>query len=235
MEKAPRPSGRTRLTEWVVQSASFTRLLALLAVGLVLLPVLLDRPLASRSISVAISLTLVGLVARATSRRWLIAATLALAVVHEIGRLVDRPDMIAITAAGMISTCVFLGLTAGMISLTVWRMQEVTTDTVLGGVAVYLILGYVWGVAYSIVEFLAPGSFVFNIAAVAARAQAEPLSPALIYYSYVTLTTLGYGDIIPATSIASGLAAIEAVTGQLFIAVLIARVVGLYIAQRGDS
>jgi hypothetical protein len=235
MEKAPRPSSRTRLAEWVVRSASFTRLLALLAVGLVLLPVLLDHPLANRAVSIAISLTLVGLVVSATKSRLLIAVTVLLGLLNEVGRLVDQPDSLPLTVAGMVATCAFLGLASGVIIATVWREQEVTTDTILGGVAVYLMLGYVWGVGYSIVELVAPGSFVFNLASVGALAHAEPVSPPLIYYSYVTLTTLGYGDVIPATSISSGLAAMEAVTGQLFIAVLIARVVGLYIAQRTRS
>ena len=105
----------------------------------------------------------------------------------------------------------------------VLRTGDVTRDRLYGAVSVYLLLGVAWASVYAFVEALQPGSF----------AAANP-TPRIdfIYFSFVTLTTLGYGDITPVTDRAHSLALLEAVTGVLYIAVLIARLVSLY---RPDS
>ena len=59
--------------------------------------------------------------------------------------------------------------------------------------------------------------------------------PRLYYFSFVTMTTLGYGDMAPLTRAAEGLSTMTAVTGQLFLAILIGRIVGMYISQRNDD
>ena len=87
----------------------------------------------------------------------------------------------------------------------------------------YLLIGLFFGLAYSVLEKVAPGSF-----ALAGQPLAGDLREAgAIYFSFVTLATLGYGDIVPLTATARGLAVIEAIGGQLYIAVLVARLVSL--------
>jgi len=100
----------------------------------------------------------------------------------------------------------------------------VTRDTLFGALAVYLLIGVTTTVLYEIIEVTAPGSFT-NI---------QGLSPSqlyaeLNYFSLVTLTTLGYGDIAPVAPIARTLAATEAIVGQFFVAA----VVGLLISRGG--
>ncbi len=134
----------------------------------------------------------------------------------------------------------FLAFTAGAILLNVLRPTRVTGDIVNGAVCVYMLVGLAWAFLFSLLEVLQPGSF--NLP----ELSADPLGPAslevrrlsvFMYYSLVTLTTLGYGDITPVTPLARNLAAFEAVMGQLYIAILVARLVGLHIvhAVRDDD
>jgi len=82
-----------------------------------------------------------------------------------------------------------------------------------------------WAFVYSVLESIHPGSFATG------EGQIEGGRRLYIYYSFVTITTLGYGDITPTTDLASTFSFLEAVIGQLYLAVLIARLVGVHIAQ----
>ena len=134
----------------------------------------------------------------------------------------------------------FLAFTAGAILLNVLRPTRVTGDIVNGAVCVYMLIGLAWAFLFSLLEVLQPGSFDLP------ELSADPIDLAameirrlsvFMYYSLVTLTTLGYGDITPVTPLARNLAAFEAVMGQLYIAILVARLVGLHIvhARRDDD
>ena len=87
----------------------------------------------------------------------------------------------------------------------------------------------VWCQLYLILEVLRPGSF--NIPAHWSTVASGDPAPALLYFSFTTLTTVGYGDITPQWAGAAGLAAAEAVVGQLYLAITIARLVGLHISR----
>ena len=91
-------------------------------------------------------------------------------------------------------------------------------------VCAYFLLGLVWSSIFSILEFLQPGSFD-----IPQSLHTESLS--FTYYSYVTLTTLGFGDITPLTAQARSLSILEAITGQMYLATLVARLVAINIVQ----
>jgi hypothetical protein len=106
---------------------------------------------------------------------------------------------------------------------------EASHNALLGAVSGYLLLGIIWSLLYATVETTTPRSFVM------ANRDAEeaPLDRgALSYYSFVTLSTVGYGDITPTTPLTRTLAWIEAVTGQFYLAVLVAGLVGFIVSQR---
>ena len=102
----------------------------------------------------------------------------------------------------------------------VFRSGPITSYRVQGAIAVYLLFGVGWAHAYHLTELLHPGSF---------NSTAGPLDSVVTwaYYSYVTLSTVGYGDITPVRPIARALSMGEALTGQLYLAVLIARLVAM--------
>lgn len=125
---------------------------------------------------------------------------------------------------------------AGLIFSTVFFLFILIVllhNIIYAAMSAYLLLGVAWSFFYALVENITPGAFDFGslIAHVESGAPHGELR-LFSYYSLVTLSTLGYGDITPVTPLARSLSAMEAVTGQLFIAVLPARLVGLHIAQK---
>jgi len=123
----------------------------------------------------------------------------------------------------------FLVVTAGIVLSYVMRGEEVTADKISGAVCVYLLIGVTWGLLFSAIERLQPGSFQPG-SAVDATSTGERL-PLFVYFSFVTLTTVGYGDVLPLSPLARSLAVVEAVLGQIYLATLIARLVGLHIVH----
>lgn len=104
-------------------------------------------------------------------------------------------------------------------------------DSLFGAVCAYLLIGVAWGTAYSLAEAARPGSFYADDETSAAIHDESLREPVLIYYSFITLTTVGYGDITPASSAARTLTWLEGMTGQFYIGVLVAALVGLRITQ----
>lgn len=145
-------------------------------------------------------------------------------------------DDIFITALTMVAFGLFFLLIAMVVLRHIMRVREVTTDTILGAICAYLLLGMVWTMVYALIETFLPGSFLRGGESIAGFANSpNPSISTFIYYSFVTLTTLGYGDITPNSSPAAALSSLEAVAGQLYLAILIARFVGLHIASAGRN
>lgn len=107
----------------------------------------------------------------------------------------------------------------------VFEQHDVTTDVIYGAIVVYLLIAMMWALIFSLVESLQPGSFTM------AQSQVQDSKFPFYYYSFVTITTLGYGDITPVTDIARSFAFLEAVIGQIYLVVLVARLVGINISQ----
>ena len=119
----------------------------------------------------------------------------------------------------------FIGYIIVLILRHIFRQDDINLETIYGAIVVYILLGLLWVSFYFLVEFLHPQSFSFP-AALTGDAR-----KVLYYFSFVTLTTLGYGDITPISGPARSLAMLEAIVGQMYIAVLIARLVGIHISQ----
>jgi hypothetical protein len=130
----------------------------------------------------------------------------------------------------------FLGFTVAVILQTIHEAKKVSSDSIVGAFSGYLLTGAAFGHVYCILEALTPGSFRGMEGLPGQLADREVGRSLLNYFSFVTLTTVGYGDITPATPTARALACLEAVTGQFYIAVVMAELIGLKIAQpRGDQ
>ena len=125
-----------------------------------------------------------------------------------------------------------------MILIDVLSEKKVTTDTIKGAVCVYLFMGLFWALAYSLCAFFDPN--VFHVTEgvdyeVAEMAFHRDGFSQTVYFSLVTLTTLGYGDITPHSPLVRSLAALEAVVGQIYLIVLVARLVGMHISITPES
>ncbi|HSC34977.1 MAG TPA: potassium channel family protein [Thermodesulfobacteriota bacterium] len=105
------------------------------------------------------------------------------------------------------------------------KTKEVTTDTLYGAVCVYLLLGIMWASIYGFLEYITPGA-VFKDSG--GDINTKLSTNELIYYSYTTLATIGYGDITSVTPVGRILSVLEAVFGQLYIAFLVARLISIY-------
>jgi hypothetical protein len=123
----------------------------------------------------------------------------------------------------------FQALVVGAILAHVFKSTRITRETIAGAICAYLLVGAMWAHVFSIVEILTPGSFAYTAIEAEATDGPEPIrdqTDRFTYFSFVTLTTLGYGDMTPLTRPARNLTALEAIFGQLYLAVLIARLVG---------
>jgi len=120
---------------------------------------------------------------------------------------------------------IFIGYIIVLILKHIFRQEDITLETIYGAIVVYIFIGLIWVLLYKIVEIIHPNSF--SLATVLAADSKKNL----YYFSFVTLTTLGYGDITPVSFPAKSIAMLEAIVGQMYIAVLIARLVGIHIAQ----
>ncbi|MBW4439543.1 MAG: potassium channel family protein [Pleurocapsa minor GSE-CHR-MK-17-07R] len=114
-----------------------------------------------------------------------------------------------------------LVLVITLLVLFIIESETVTREVLFAAIAIYFLLAALFTVMYGVIESLAPGSFV-------ASSGAEITWQRLNYFSLVTVSTLGYGDIVPTTSVTQSLSALEASIGTLYIAILIGRFVSLY-------
>jgi ion channel len=188
-----------------------------------------------RLFTVAILLAGVYAVSRRRRVFW-IGAAMALAALGIEAGVHAHPGP-ALVVANFALSMVFFFFLGSVILYAILDEANVTLDTILGGICVYLLLGIAWSVAYSFLEYVQPGSFLIggeHLPAAGLRADDFRLED-LIYFSFVTLTTVGFGDILPATNPARALAAAEAVVGSLYLAVFVARLVGLHMVHQGRS
>jgi voltage-gated potassium channel Kch len=127
--------------------------------------------------------------------------------------------------AAAFASCVFAVTIATFVTGRVFQEGPITVHRVIGSILVYVLIGIAFGEAARCVALLHPGAYASGSFARIDRAE-------LYYFSLVTLTTVGYGDITPVHPMARSLAALEALTGQLFPAILIARLVSQELMSR---
>ncbi len=131
---------------------------------------------------------------------------------------------------GLIFGVVFLGFVTALILRSVISAVEVSSETLYGAVAGYILIGLTWGAVFFLIATVSPAAFRSTI-----ETAAVIRWPDFMFFSFVTLTTIGYGDIVPVSALAKSLVILEAVTGTMFPAVTIARLVALYGASARRS
>lgn len=121
-------------------------------------------------------------------------------------------------------SCLFIAILAHTL-----QTDKVTMNTIYGAVSVYLLIGLAWAFLFGLIEYFHPGTFYIPDELDAHTTSPQQQFNALSYYSFTTLTTLGFGDINAVLPIARTLSYLEAVLGQLYLTILMARLVGLYV------
>jgi voltage-gated potassium channel len=125
-----------------------------------------------------------------------------------------------------------LGLLAAGVLRYVFANRQLDTDGIFATIAAYLLIAFLFSQLYLIVLDWSPGSFDLPIAA--AQRTTSQLHADMLYFSMITLATVGYGDILPVSSTARALAMIEATVGQFYVAVIVAAFVGMYSSRHRD-
>lgn len=129
-------------------------------------------------------------------------------------------------AATLVIFIIFFVLAILIILKRLFSASRVTTDTVLGGISLYVLMGFLWAVIYYLVFLFDKNAFHF----------AERWNDVyLFYFSFTTLTTLGFGDVFPLNKFAMILVNLEAIVGQIYLAVFVARLVGLHIIHQSPG
>ncbi len=213
----------------------FTALLVMLFAMLIILPVLTGDQQAMVAMRWFFSLTvLTGIYAGSNNWRDVLPALL-LAIPAGVGRWTPQfHHNLTIFTCVTIVTILFLVYISATILGQVARAREVTYDTVCGALSCYLQAGFSWAFIYSLIETLNAGAFSFPAttpAYVGPDLQLRSQFLKFVYYSFTTITTAGYGDILPVSPPARGISIVEAIIGQFYIAVMIARLVSLQVTH----
>jgi hypothetical protein len=205
-------------------------LLVLLVLMVFILPLAGFRgPVARVVLDVAFSLLLVAgaMTVWRTKVGPVVVGTLALAALIVRGLAWYSPSE-AMDVARALSLVASTGALAIIVLVQVLRAGPVNLHRILGAIAVYLLLGIAWSGAYEALSLMQPAAF--------SGAQGRGIAPEeWIYFSFVSLTTVGYGDITPVAPAARSFAVLEALTGQLYPALLLARLVSLQVSLRGEG
>lgn len=130
----------------------------------------------------------------------------------------------------LIFNCLFFSFTIFVLIRFLFTTTYVTTDVICAAISVYFLLGVFCGIIFTLLEYMLPGSFTLQ-QQVSDSSFYSAFGPDLIYFSFVTLTTSGYGDIVPLSQPAKFLSILEAVMGQLYLTIMIARLIGMHISQ----
>ncbi len=153
-----------------------------------------------------------------------------------IGVILASPALIRLVYPSVAVNEITLAFNAGFFAFVIYvllsrlfQSKQITTDVIFAAITIYILIGVFWGIIYMLLEYFWAGSFLL------------PQSPLyadfgqnLLYYSFITLTTVGYGDILPLSPPAKSFATLEAMTGPLYLSILVARLVGMHISQKAD-
>jgi hypothetical protein len=129
-----------------------------------------------------------------------------------------------------ISSIIYFIILAFIITKHIFNNKKIDIHKIMGAVVLYLLIGLIFAYIYSILDFFNPESFIVSVAEPFENYEAKSF-----YYSFITLTTTGFGDVIPATAMARNFTVMESLIGQLFPVILIARLVSIEIAHKAEK
>ncbi|MEJ2231713.1 MAG: potassium channel family protein [Nitrospirales bacterium] len=173
---------------------------------------------------------LMGIWSLGTEKKWLLVGGVILAisgiVSTTINLFLDIPELLLVNIGIMF---VFTLASTWIASRHLLLSGAIDLNKIIGAICTYLLLGLNWALSYLFINFAIPESF-HGLTSTDLRTQFAEL----LYYSFVTITTLGYGDLTPVRPLARTLAYLEAIVGQFYVAVLVAWLVGMYLSEKNQ-
>ena len=227
-----------KLFEWLhsraARSANYRLLLIAMLLVILGYPILEDLGIhAPWLLSAFFGFVLLGCLAAAIERTHVLALFFAGVIVLEIvAGLFNLGGPGAHSAVQHAARGGVLFLTAMILLRDVMRASSVTTDTILGAACVYLLLGLVGSDIYALILYLQPEALVIPEQLWDDSITSRETLSLTTYYSFVTMTTLGYGDMTPVSAVARAVTTLQAIVGQFYIAVIVARLVALQVSNR---
>ena len=159
-------------------------------------------------------------------KRYVFTVTIVLAALSfsldfliNLGVFADTNNMVAIVT--ILSYGFFMGIALLLLIKNIFSEQCISGDTIKGGMSIYILMGFWWAMVYFAIELFDPNAFLNTIGV------RGPID--FLFFSFTTLTTVGYGDTVPKNDIAKVLVSLEAVTGVLYVAIFIARLISLHV------
>lgn len=200
----------------------FGSLLALMFLWMLALPVAGQFGASGRILSAAFAVVAVQallITARSRRERWMLVGWGVLIVVHPFLAAIPQLELAAAVALGLVLLYIPVRLSAFVL-----EQETVDSETVFGALCAYLFMGLCWAVIYATVVELRPDAIF-----VPEGGSGDFLT--WVYFSFTTLTTLGYGDVAPRLDSVRMLAILEALIGQIYLVVIVARLVGSYMGR----
>jgi len=177
--------------------------------------------------SIFISIMMIGIWSLYGLKRWFyIASVLAIAgiTLSIFNFFVESRNTILLSLFVVLMYCI---LSVGIAMKQILFSGKISTNKLVGSVCIYLLIGVIWAILYLFIDLLTINAFQ----GLSIQEQDQPVWE-FIYFSFVTLTTLGYGDVSPLNEAARTLAYFEAICGQFYMAILVASLVGAHMADR---
>ncbi|MFT7617406.1 MAG: hypothetical protein ACI97A_001042 [Planctomycetota bacterium] len=166
-----------------------------------------------------------------TSARWL-GSTALIAGIVGLGQILAYGESTsAVRIIVDVLTLVFLMFATGAVLFEVLTTKRVDVDHLIGASASYVLLGLTFTYAFLALQEVTGDAILISRVALQGQTITDPGLADFLYFSFVSLTTLGFGDIVPITMGARVLTTVEAIAGQLFLTILVARLIGLHIAD----
>lgn len=214
----------------------FTFLLAALVLLLIIAPLVEDTSAGAALFTIGITAVFITGVIANREQRWIFRAALAVAFFAiPISWAALFASSSPLDLGQYVIVILFCGMTAAMILVAVMRQYMATAQAVVGAICVYLLIGLTWAMIYSAIEYVEDEPFAFPEHRWKDVGVKHTAFSQLTYFSFVTMSTLGYGDITPRTALAETACWMQAIVGQLYIAILIARLISTMPVPRRDS
>ncbi len=211
--------------------------MSLLFVALLLifvyLPIYLELPLYLFALMFSVVLLAVTFAVR-VRRRWRIIsgllALLSVALAWGASTTIFPPTWLELSVYSV--SAFFVVYTMAIIILRIIQVRAVSIHTISAALSLYLLLGILCALLYTIIETAAPGSLATSGGKLQHLVRSVDLFPPLLYFSFTTITTLGFGDIYPVSATARAVVILEAVAGQMYLVVMVAVLVGMFANAR---